>query len=106
MSYNKKRYSDLSELDRTVRLYNLTRKEIEILKSFGARPDSTDGELALEMGITIATLYNHFSNLYSKLEVRSRSGVLVKAIELGIIDFFGSAKAAKQSSKEVERVAR
>lgn len=61
----------------------LTVKEKEVL-SLLAKGFSND-EISKELNITIGTVKSHLNNLFGKMEVNSRSKVVAKGIELGLI---------------------
>jgi DNA-binding NarL/FixJ family response regulator len=61
----------------------LTVKEKEVL-SLLARGCS-NAEIAAELSITVGTVKSHLNNLFGKLEVNSRSKVIAKGIELGLV---------------------
>lgn len=61
----------------------LTVKEMEIL-SWLAKGCSNE-EIALQLNITIGTVKSHVNNLFGKMGVNSRSKVVVKGMELGLI---------------------
>lgn len=61
----------------------LTVKEKEVL-SLLAKGFSNE-EISLELNITVGTVKTHLNNLFGKMEVNSRTKVVVKGIELGLI---------------------
>lgn len=61
----------------------LTVKETEIL-SWLAKGCSNE-EIAIQLNITIGTVKSHVNNLFGKMGVNSRSKVVVKGMELGLI---------------------
>lgn len=61
----------------------LTVKETEVL-SLLAKGHSNN-EIALELNISIGTVKTHVTNLFGKIDVNSRSKLIAKAIELGLI---------------------
>lgn len=61
----------------------LTVKEMEIL-SWLAKGCSNE-EIALQLNITVGTVKTHVNNLFGKMGVNSRSKVVVKGMELGLI---------------------
>ena len=58
--------------------YNLTKREVEILQQL------TDGllkkEIADRLALSVHTVDTHLRNIYSKLEVNSRTGAVAKAL--------------------------
>lgn len=61
----------------------LTVKEMEIL-SWLAKGCSNE-EIAIQLNITVGTVKSHVNNLFGKMGVNSRSKVVVKGMELGLI---------------------
>ncbi|MDF2634727.1 MAG: two component transcriptional regulator, LuxR family [Pelosinus sp.] len=61
----------------------LTVKETEILACL-ARGYS-NGEIAIQLNVTIGTVKSHINNLFGKMGVNSRSKVVAKGMELGLI---------------------
>ncbi|SEO99015.1 response regulator transcription factor [Propionispora vibrioides] len=61
----------------------LTVKEKEVLALL-AKGFSND-EISAELHITVGTVKSHMNNLFGKLEVNSRSKVVAKGLELGLI---------------------
>lgn len=61
----------------------LTVKEKEVLALL-AKGCSND-EISLELSITVGTVKTHVNNLFSKLDVNSRSKIVARSIELGLI---------------------
>ena len=61
----------------------LTRRELEVLRliATGLR----NQEIADELVISVATVKRHISNLYAKLEVRSRTQAVARARELDLV---------------------
>ncbi len=61
----------------------LTVKEKEVL--FFLAKGCSNEEIARELNITVGTVKSHLNNLFGKLAVNSRSKVVAKGIELGLI---------------------
>lgn len=61
----------------------LTRREIEVLEL--AAEGSEIRELAEQLAVSPATVRTHLKNIYAKLEVRNRTGAVVRAMRLGLI---------------------
>lgn len=61
----------------------LTTKEKEILSLLAK--GFTNEEISSELTITVGTVKSHLTNLYGKMDVNSRSKVVAKGIELGLI---------------------
>ena len=62
---------------------NLTNRELEVLKSV-ARGQSNK-IIAKELGISIQTVQVHMRNIFSKLQIRSRSEALIYAVNNGLV---------------------
>ncbi|AAK81359.1 NarL family two-component system response regulator YdfI [Clostridium acetobutylicum] len=62
---------------------SITERELFILQSIARGCKSK--EIAFDMGISERTVKAHLTNIYSKLQVSSRSEAVAKAIEKGII---------------------
>ena len=63
--------------------FPLTVKEMEIL-SWLAKGCSNE-EISIQLNITIGTVKSHVNNLFGKMGVNSRSKVVLKGMELGLI---------------------
>ncbi|MDR3588869.1 MAG: response regulator transcription factor [Negativicutes bacterium] len=61
----------------------LTMKESEILLLLAR--GLSNAEIAREIFITVGTVKNHMNNIFHKMNVNSRSKVVAKGIELGLI---------------------
>jgi LuxR family transcriptional regulator, maltose regulon positive regulatory protein len=61
----------------------LTSRELEILRLFAE--DLSNREIAQKLVITLGTVKAHTHNIYSKLEVGSRTGAVKRAINLNLI---------------------
>lgn len=59
--------------------FNLTKREIEILKAIVK--DDTEYAIAMDLGISQHTVRTHVKNIYSKLQVHSRGAVVKAAYE-------------------------
>ena len=61
----------------------LSEREVEILKTLAK--DLSNKEIASRLGISDRTVQQHLSNIFSKLGVASRTGAVLKALQLGTI---------------------
>jgi DNA-binding NarL/FixJ family response regulator len=61
----------------------LSEREIEILKTLAK--DRSNKEIASQLGISDRTVQQHLSNIFSKLGVASRTGAVLKALQLGAL---------------------
>jgi LuxR family transcriptional regulator, maltose regulon positive regulatory protein len=61
----------------------LSRREIEVLNLINS--GASNQTIAHELVISVATVKRHISNIYSKLQVTSRTQVIAKAREFGIL---------------------
>ncbi len=61
----------------------LSAKEIEFLKNCAT--DLTYKEIAHKMGVKTRTVDNYRDSLFEKLNIKSRSGLIIHAIEKGIV---------------------
>ena len=61
----------------------LTIKEMEVLALL-AKGFSNE-EISIELNITVGTVKSHINNLFGKMEVNSRTKIVAKGIELGLI---------------------
>ncbi|GKX65679.1 response regulator [Inconstantimicrobium mannanitabidum] len=61
----------------------ITERELFVLQAIAR--GCTSKEIAFDMGISERTVKAHLTNIYSKLNVESRSGAVAVAIEKGII---------------------
>jgi DNA-binding NarL/FixJ family response regulator len=64
--------------------YKLTDTEIRVLRLL--RDDLTRKELAAALYISEKTAANHITAILQKLNARSRTGAVLKGIELGLLD--------------------
>ena len=62
---------------------SLTVKELEVLALL-AKGFSNE-EVAMELSITVGTAKSHLNNLFGKMDVNSRTKIVAKGIELGLI---------------------
>ena len=62
----------------------LTLKEINMLKLM--QQGQTNEQIAETLEIGDGTIRNYISRIYKKLDTPNRTGALIKAIELGILD--------------------
>ena len=56
----------------------LTPRQLEIVKAIF--DDKTEAAIAAELGVTYNTVHSHVRRLYKKLEVHSRSGVIMRVL--------------------------
>ena len=63
----------------------LTAREIEVLEHVAL--GKTNREIAEEFVISVGTVKNHVEHLIAKLEASDRTQAVVRALELGLIDF-------------------
>ena len=80
---NKKKeniYSDLSPLKNV-----LTKKEIEIID--GVLKGKMNKEISSDLNISIATVKTHMNNIYKKLNIQNRVGLINKVSSLGFFLF-------------------
>lgn len=61
----------------------LTAKEREVLSLLSK--GFSNAEIAGELSITVGTVKSHLNNLFGKLEVNSRSKVIAKGLEFGLV---------------------
>lgn len=71
------------EQDNTSMNIPITERELFVLQAIAR--GCTSKEIAFDMGISERTVKAHLTNIYSKLNVESRSGAVAVAIEKGII---------------------
>ena len=62
---------------------HFTRREVEILLLIA--DEAGDGDIALSLGISIATVQAHIKNMRRKANVRSRSGLIVRSFAARIL---------------------
>jgi DNA-binding NarL/FixJ family response regulator len=72
-----------NEKDSSLKLRNLTEREIQLLKLICT--ELTYSEIAKEMKISQRTVDGFRESLFEKLKVKSRVGLAMKAIQLGIV---------------------
>lgn len=72
-------------LHQSTNTLQLTLRQIEAISLCSAYPDKTTAEIAKMMGVADATVRNFLSISYTKLGVRSRTAVVERARELGLI---------------------
>jgi len=63
----------------------LTPREAEVLQALAS--GSPDKVIARELGIQVGTVKSHMGQLFQKLEVSTRTQVVIKAMDLGLYDF-------------------
>ena len=78
-------YQQLQKLSTNDLKTPLTRRQVEVLSLCAARPDASTNDLAQALCIEPSTLRNLLSASYLKLEVRTRSGAVAKARQMGLI---------------------
>lgn len=61
----------------------LSEREVEILKTLAK--DLSNKEIAVRLSISDRTVQQHLSNIFSKLGVASRTGAVLKALQMGTI---------------------
>lgn len=61
----------------------LTVREVQILEQLAR--GSSNGDIAAELMVSVATIKSHLTHIYTKLEVETRAGAVAKAIEMRII---------------------
>jgi len=62
---------------------HLTSRELEVVKLCAS--DLCDKQIADQLGISISTLNSHKSNIFEKLNVRSKSGLINEAFHSKLI---------------------
>jgi len=75
-SYTQARSSSLIE--------PLTRRELEVMQLIAA--GATNAQIGQELYIAVGTVKNHVKNIYSKLDVHSRTQAIARSRELGLIE--------------------
>ncbi len=63
----------------------LTRRQVEVLALAAAYPDNNLGELAQQLSVSPTTVRNQMSQIYLRLEVRTRHAAVLRAKHLGYI---------------------
>ena len=71
--------ADLPEIE-----HNLSDRELIVLQHMAE--GLSNQEIADQLFISIHTVKTHSSNLYSKLDVRSRTKAILRAREIGLVD--------------------
>lgn len=61
----------------------LSEREVEILRTLAQ--DLSNKEIANRLGISDRTVQQHLANIFGKLGVASRTGAILKALRLGVI---------------------
>jgi LuxR family maltose regulon positive regulatory protein len=61
----------------------LSERELEVLRLIAA--GLSNHEIAGELFVALSTVKKHINHIYGKLDVRSRTQVLAKARELGLL---------------------
>lgn len=62
----------------------LTHRELEVLALAGS--GNTNKAIGLQLGISDRTVQGHLANIYGKLQARSRTEAVMRAVALGLID--------------------
>lgn len=65
--------------------FGLTSREIEIINMMASGLKTS--AVAAALGISQNTVRNHMANLYAKLSVEDRTSAVLRAIELGLVNF-------------------
>lgn len=65
------------------KLLKLSRREREVLKLL-AQGDSNE-DIASELVISVATVKSHFTSIFEKLGVKSRTQAIIRALRLGLV---------------------
>ena len=63
--------------------YGLTQRELEVLAMLATQRNSQ--EIAEKLNVSLQSIKNHNTRIFNKLEVRSRSEAIIKAVKLGLI---------------------
>jgi DNA-binding NarL/FixJ family response regulator len=63
----------------------LTQREAEVLQVLAS--GSSDKAIARKLGIEVGTVKSHMRQLFQKLDVATRTQVVIKAMDLGLYDF-------------------
>ena len=79
----------------------LTLRQLEILSLCAAYPDEASTNLAKKLNISSSTFRNQLSNIYEKLDVRTRAGAILKAEHLGLIQSSRPAKGEGQANYSI-----
>ncbi|MEJ2558966.1 MAG: response regulator transcription factor, partial [Anaerolineae bacterium] len=61
----------------------LSERELEVLRRVAA--GYSNQEIAQDLVVAVSTVKKHISNIYSKLEVGSRTQAVARARELGLV---------------------
>lgn len=62
------------------RMFQLTPRQLELLRQFTASPGATNGELASRLFISERTVKKHLQDIYRALGVQNRSECLAKIL--------------------------
>ncbi len=63
----------------------MTRKEMEVLQAIWHFPDHTVDKLAKQLGLSPNTVDSHLKRLFELFDLRSKTGVLMAAVRLGLL---------------------
>ncbi|UCC55006.1 MAG: response regulator transcription factor [Anaerolineaceae bacterium] len=61
----------------------LSKRELEVIQLIAS--GATNAEIAQELYIAVGTVKNHVKNIYSKLDVHSRTQAIARSREFGLI---------------------
>lgn len=78
-------FSDDGKEDKQNSAKILTRRQLEVISLCAEFPDDPAGTLALELGIASSTFRNLLSEIYERLEVRTKAAAISRARTLGLI---------------------
>jgi DNA-binding NarL/FixJ family response regulator len=76
--------SDTGELRRTpVARPELSRRELDVLRALA--DGASNKKIAAELGVSVATVERHLTNLYRKLDAGGRADAAVRGIRAGLV---------------------
>ena len=84
------------QLARGRRDQTLTTRQMEVLSLCAAYPDANTAELAAKLFVANSTVRNLLSEVYLKLDVRSRGAAIAKAHQIGLLSPDSSAAMWKE----------
>lgn len=73
-----------AQLDQNSNPYELNNQELKVLKCLTQRLSNKD--ISEKMFLSVGTVKNYVSNIYSKLNVKNRSSAIMKAIEESLVE--------------------
>lgn len=73
-----------TQLDQNSNPYELNNQELKVLKCLTQRLSNKD--ISEKMFLSVGTVKNYVSNIYSKLNVKNRSSAIMKAIEESLVE--------------------